>query len=35
MVWVGWRKMCKSKLQGGMGFCNLKAFNLAILAKQG
>ena len=33
MAWVGWRKMCKSKLQGGMGFCNLKAFNLAMLAK--
>ena len=27
--------MCKSKLKGGMGFCNLQAFNLAILAKQG
>ena len=33
--WVGWKKMCKSKIQGGMGFCNLKAFNLAMLAKQG
>ena len=27
--------MCKSKLNGGMGFCNLQAFNLAIFAKQG
>ena len=27
--------MCKSKLKGGMGYQNLQAFNLAMLAKQG
>ena len=34
IAWVAWKKMCKSKSQGGMGFRNLHAFNLAMLAKQ-
>ena len=33
MAWVSWRNMCKSKSDGGMGFRNLQAFNLAMLAK--
>ena len=35
IAWVSWKKMCKSKLHGGMGFQNLQAFYLALLAKQG
>ena len=35
IAWVSWKKMCKSKLNGGMGFQNLQAFNLVMLAKQG
>ena len=35
MAWVGWKKMCKAKRHGGMGFRNLQAFNLVMLAKQG
>ena len=35
IAWVSWKKMCKSKMNGGMGFKNPQAFNLAMLAKQG
>ena len=35
IAWVSWKKMCKSKLNGGKGFRNLQAFNLAMLAQQG
>lgn len=35
LAWVSWEKLCNKKFEGGMGFKNLKAFNLALLAKQG
>ena len=33
MAWIGWDKLCKGKMEGGLGFKDLKAFNLAMLGK--
>lgn len=33
--WKSWDKLSSSKKEGGMGFPDLRAFNLAMLAKQG
>ena len=35
MAWVSWERMCSRKIDGGLGFKALKAFNLALLAKKG
>ena len=33
MVWLNWDKMCVPKDEGGLGFRDLKAFNLTLMAK--
>ncbi|KAL0416249.1 UNVERIFIED_CONTAM: hypothetical protein Slati_3456800 [Sesamum latifolium] len=32
--WKAWPKLCKSRLEGGLGFRRLKEHNVALLAKQ-
>ena len=32
---VLWKRLCSLEIEGGMGFSELKAFNMALLVKQG
>lgn len=34
MLWLSCDKICTPKEEGGLGFCDLKPFNLALLVKQ-
>ena len=34
MAWVAWEMLCTPKEKGGLGFRDLRGFNLDLLTKQ-
>jgi hypothetical protein len=34
IYWLSWEKLTRSKKQGGLGFCDLRLFNMSMLARQ-
>lgn len=32
--WIAWARLCRPKVEGGMGFRHMASFNLALLTKQ-